>query len=135
MQEKSKVQPQKEQEQPKPPTRVDLLEERVVNLENELIHVGLTVLELGEKLESMQGMNNLAQMLATVAGNGGKKGAAKFGGSTGPKKVKDTKTGVTYDSLSKCAKAVAAEFNLSPDDHFAWYPIYKQDPERFEILV
>jgi len=59
----------------------------------------------------------------------------RFGGHSGAKKVTDTKTHITYDSLSKCAKAVAVEFGKDPNDHFAWYEIYKTAPEgRFTIL-
>ena len=45
--------------------------------------------------------------------------------------VKDTKTGVTYGSKAKAGMAVAAEYGLSPTDHFAWYGVIKQDPTRF----
>ncbi len=138
---------QKKEQETQKPTRVDLMEqsiavmeqsmttmgERIEKVEEEFVNLGMTLLELTEKVDGNTGVDALAKIIAVVAGNGGKKHAPKFGGSTGAKKVKDTKTGITYDSLSKCAKAVASDFGFSPDDHFAWYPIYKADPDRFEI--
>lgn len=60
---------------------------------------------------------------------------AKFGGHTGAKKTLDTKTNITYDSESKCAKAVAKEFGLDPDDHFAWYKIPPETRNaRFKVV-
>lgn len=46
--------------------------------------------------------------------------------------VVDTKTNIQYKSESAGAKAVAAEYNLVPDDHWAWYRIIKIDPDRFK---
>jgi len=55
----------------------------------------------------------------------------KFGGNRGASPTKDVKTGLLYESKSACAKAVAVEFGLDPEDHFAWYQLIKQAPDRF----
>jgi len=55
-------------------------------------------------------------------------------GDNSAKRVLDTKTGRTYDSMSKCAKSLAREYGLDPDNHFAWYKIKAMDPARFRVL-
>ncbi len=138
---KEQVQGQQTPQEPPKPTRVDLMEERLGKAEEDLTETQTMILELhgmlqqlAEKVNSGSGLEALARILAGAGGNGEKKASAKFGKNTGAKQVKDTKTGITYASLGKCAKAVATEFDVNPDDHFAWYPIYKADPDRFEIL-
>lgn len=46
--------------------------------------------------------------------------------------VVDTKTKIQYKSESAAGKAVAAEYGLDPDDHWAWYKILKIEPDRFK---
>ncbi len=45
--------------------------------------------------------------------------------------VKDTKTGVVYESKAKAGMAVAAEYGFDSKNHFVWYEVIKKDPERF----
>jgi len=45
--------------------------------------------------------------------------------------VKDTKTGIKYDSKAKAGMAVAAEYGLDSKNHFVWYEVIKKDPDRF----
>ena len=39
-----------------------------------------------------------------------------------------------YDSKSKAEKARASEFDLDPNDNFAWYRIVKLSSYRFEQI-
>lgn len=88
-----------------------------------------------ELLEAKQDVleQRIADLEKTIAS--GVKGTAgpkpKFGRTRAASPTKDSKTGALYESKSACAKAVAAEFNLDPDDHFAWYQIIKLAPDRF----
>ena len=45
--------------------------------------------------------------------------------------VRDTKTGTVYPSKARAGMAVATEYGLEPTNHFAWYEVIKQDPDRF----
>ena len=60
-----------------------------------------------------------------VAETGVKKARAKA------KPVVDTKTKIQYKSESAAGRAVAAEYGFDHNDHFVWYKILKEDPERF----
>ena len=98
---------------PKPagPSRLELVEAKLNVLEGR-------VAELEKKIE--QGIKG---------GGGGPK--PKFGGTRQATPTKDTKTGNLFESKSACAKAVAEEFGLDPDNHFAWYELIKVAPDRF----
>jgi len=63
-----------------------------------------------------------------LAETGVKKARAKA------KPVVDTKTKIEYKSESAAGRAVAAEYGYDPDDHFVWYKILKEDPERFRKI-
>lgn len=77
----------------------------------------------------------LSKQGVTPASTPAKKEAAKTEGKRrGRQKaqpVKDTKTGVAYQSKAKAGMAVAAEYGLDPMNHFAWYEVIKKDPKRF----
>ncbi len=45
--------------------------------------------------------------------------------------VKDTNTGIVYQSKAKAGMAVAAEYGLDSKNHFVWYEVIKQSPKRF----
>jgi hypothetical protein len=50
------------------------------------------------------------------------------------KPVRDTKTGVEYKSKSAAGMAVAAEYNMDPNNTFVWYEVIKKDPNRFVTI-
>ncbi len=58
-------------------------------------------------------------------------GKKKARGKRTAQPVKDTRTGITYDSKAKAGMAVAAEYGFNPKNHFVWYEVIKKDPERF----
>lgn len=55
-----------------------------------------------------------------------------FGGRHGRTPVRDTWTDTVYSSKSKCGKALCDEVGTDKDDHFAWYKLLKEFPNRFE---
>jgi len=63
--------------------------------------------------------------------------AVKSRGKQAAQPVKDTKTGIVYQSKASAGMAVAADYGLSatkPDgtkNSFVWYEVIKQDPKRF----
>ena len=104
-----------------------------------------TLSGIGEAMKSMagvmQGFDSRMKAIeakpvggATAASTGPKR---LFGGKTGRRAIKDTKTGTVYASLSACSKALAGEFAdkngvaLDPLDRYAWYKMLQAAPERF----
>jgi hypothetical protein len=61
-------------------------------------------------------------------------GASKSRGRNPRQKVLDTKTGITYDSLSKAGKQLAPEIGADPSDSFIFYQIEKAFPGRFQRM-
>ena len=62
------------------------------------------------------------------------KDAVKIGKRRGRQKakpVKDTKTGIVYQSHARAGMAVAAEYGLDNTNHFIWYVVIEKDPDRF----
>ena len=57
--------------------------------------------------------------------------AGKRRGRQPAQPVKDTKTGITYESKARAGMAVAAEYGLDPKNHFIWYEVIKKDSTRF----
>jgi len=95
----------------KPPTVMELLQQRLTIAEARLFAVEEFIAKGGP----------------AVAG----KPKAKFGGKRGATPTKDTQTGLLYESKSAVGKALAAENELDPDDHYVWYELIKKFPERF----
>lgn len=51
-----------------------------------------------------------------------------------PGPILDIKTGARYSSKVAAARAVAGEYDLDPQDHWAWYRIASIDPTRFKVF-
>lgn len=94
-----------------PKSKVDILEE--------------TVLKLIDTVEA------LAKKIDSVEKTAVKKKSGLFGGKRERTAIKDTKTGTVHVSKAAVGKALAGEFNLDPLDHFVWYKITAQAPDRF----
>jgi len=99
------------QAEEKPKSKVDILEETVLKLID-------TIEVLAKKVDSLEKTSV-------------KKKSGLFGGKRERTAIKDTKTGTIYVSKAAVGKALAGEFNLDPLDHFVWYKITAQEPERF----
>lgn len=63
-----------------------------------------------------------------------KKASGLFGGKRKKMAIKDTTTGKIYPSKSAVGKAVYAEVDGDPGDHFVWYKLMTKFPDRFEEL-
>lgn len=50
------------------------------------------------------------------------------------KPVRDTRTGIEYKSKSAAGMAVAAEYNMDPNNTYVWYEIIMKDPDRFVTI-
>jgi hypothetical protein len=105
------------QETPTPKSRIEILEE--------------TLLELVDKVEE------LANAIAGLQKSTVKKTTQRLGAEHGRKAVKDNTTGAVYPSKFAAGKAIAAAEKLtdskgeiSPLDNFAYYRITKLFPER-----
>jgi len=94
-----------------PKSKVDILEE--------------TTLKLIDAIEA------LAKKVDSLEKTSVKKKAGLFGGKRERTAIRDTKTGAIYVSKAAVGKALASEFNLDPLDHFVWYKITAQEPDRF----
>ncbi len=101
----------KGQEAAKPKTKVDQLEESLL----ELIDMVSGVVERMDKLEK-----------TTLT-----KPKGLFGGKRGRIAIKDTTTGTVYVSKAAVGKALAKEADTDPLDHFAWYKLQAKFPDRF----
>jgi len=95
----------------KPMTELEQMQARLTSVENQL-----TIVE---------------GVLANAAGMA--KGAQRFGTTHTAKKVLDTVTGITYDSLSKCGAVVAPSLEI-PVTNTCWYAVRAKCPDRFQIL-
>lgn len=95
----------------KPKSKVDILEDTVLKLID-------TIEALAKKIEQLEKTSV-------------KKKAGLFGGKRERTSIKDTKTGTIYVSKAAVGKALAAGFDLDPLDHFVWYKITAQEPDRF----
>ena len=81
-------------------------------------------LELVQKeLELAKKELEIAKRELVLATNGKGNGKAKGGVNRQPKRVMDTHTGLVYPALNQAASAVASEYGLDPDNHWAWYSI------------
>lgn len=101
-------------EQPKPMTELEKMQQRLDFLER---HMTL-----------IEGMIMAAATSQTVT-----KGASRFGSDHAPKKVLDTLTNITYDSLTKCGVAVGPTAGL-PAVSTSYYDLVKMFPGRFQKL-
>ena len=100
-------------------TRVEVLEE--------------TLFELIDNMEKMATeVSILKTDVARLSKGAIKKPKGLFGGERTPVAILDTKTKVLYPSQASTARELAHEIGESPDNHFAWYPLNKAFPDRFE---
>jgi len=95
----------------KPKTKIDQLEDSL-----------LEMIDVMEKLSAR--MDKLEKTAV-------KKATGLFGGKRGRIAIKDTTTGIVYISKASVGKALAAEADTDPLDHFAWYKLQAKFPERF----
>ena len=151
------------------PSRLEILEGRVIEIEKLLSEqtdlLNIVILEAEERKKKfdelqtrMTQTSDMVQILADTHTGGGaganevltavtkliNQGGVVNGGPKrvrrGPQKVKDNKTGIVYDSLGSCGKAVAAEFGIDAHtgdpakDNWVWYQFGPQNPDRFERL-
>jgi hypothetical protein len=57
--------------------------------------------------------------------------AGKMRGRSKAEPVRDTQTGIQYQSKYAAGKAVAHEYGMDPTNTHVWYQIVKTDPNRF----
>lgn len=100
-----------EEEKGKTKSRIELLEERIAELETSY----LAVLDWQGKAEK----------------SGLVKKAGLFGGKRERMAMRDTQTGMVYVSKSALGRELAAEADTDPTDHFAWYKLMAKFPDRF----
>ena len=100
-------------DQAKPMTELERMQQRLTFLESHL-----TIIE--------------GLLLNVATGQGVTKPTPKFK-TTGAKRVLDTKSGITYESLGKCGAVVAVELGLKVHN-FVYYECEKACPGRFQKL-
>jgi len=106
----------KASEQPKTPTRLDISEERLNNLEDVLTSVSED-LDILTKLVTRL----MAGGLTTPATPAVPLPASPAKAKRGAKRVKDNKMGVVYRSLGECGVALAKELGLDEKDPWVFY--------------
>ena len=102
-------------EQPKPMTELERMQQRLDMLERHM-----TLIE--------------GIVMAAATSQAATKGPGRFGSDHAPKKVLDTVTGITYDSLTKCGVAVGPTAGL-PAVSTSYYKLVEMFPGRFQKLA
>jgi len=110
-----------EQEQTKSKTKLENLEEVVINLLDVVTDMSKTIQKLEEEVNELKK-------------NTSSKPKGLFGGKRTRTAIKDTETGVVYPSKAATGRALCEEVGTDETDHFAWYKLIAKFPDRFEEL-
>lgn len=123
-----KVQGQKPKEGGQPQkSQLQVLQEATEALQKEQKDLVEAVLELAGKVEAIE--KELPQIKELAAKGGKPKGL--FGGRRQRTPVKDAETGVVYPSKSMAGQQLCGLVDGDPADHFAYYKLVNQFPDRF----